>query len=1052
MKKPSDGYRFPIHLTVVSVFVVATLLTATIAIGLQFHFSRGMAIDSALARYQLAAAAAGDYLAAVDSEAGQASQLLAKFPELVRAGKLQPGARDMFAEVMRNNRLFYAIYVALPDGDFHELVNLDSSPIVRAQLQAAPDDRWVQITVTGQSISRRRRFQYFDADFNPRGSRSEYTAYDPTERPWFSGARADRVFKTAPYMFKHLQAPGQTYSTVIAETGAVLGVDITLDALSEYLRTLELGASAEVFLYQETGEVIASNRGRDTGASLPELPALALEDRLRAAVEGLGTIRVSNELDWPPIDYAVSGQPRGYAIELLQTLARMTGLEIEFINGYPWPEFLELFRNRRLEVLQPVFRNAENEKLGIMTRGFLDLPHAIVTTKDHAEVTRLDQLAERTLAIPSGWSIIPIIREHYPEIRILETVTTREALLAVSEGTADATIDVSVILHHTVNQYFMEGFRFHEDIVFTRGEFPRELTFVVRNELPELAEVLNVALAALDETFLEALAARWFGGPDGAVQSADQSTVPYRALMQRPGNGAGAGRMNEQIVGGEKRFVFVSRLDGDRPSRELFGVVVPETELLGPSLSRVKVSILITATCLLFLVPISWLFAVPIVRPIRRLAFENEKIKNRRFNEVAHLETSIVEVHDLSRSIVDMAEAIQQYERQQRELMESLIQLVARAIDEKSPYTAGHCARVPVLAIMLAEAASACDKPPFDGFRFNNDDEFREFKIAAWLHDCGKITTPEHIVDKGSKLETIYNRIHEIRMRFEVLWRDAEIDFLRQLQENPGEADRLETELSSRRRELQDDFQFIANTNVGGESLADEDIARIESLAGTTWERNFDDRLGLSPVEAMRVSGDARPLPAREPLLADRPEHIIVRTRDAEHDPGYGIRMDMPEHLYNLGEVYNLRVSRGTLNREDRFKIQEHMISTIKMLESLPFPPELSRVPRYASTHHETLRGDGYPRRLGADELSIPERIIAVADIFEALTAADRPYKDAKPVSESVEILHRMVEANHIDRNVFELFLTSGVYLEFARQHLDPGQIDEVDVKRYLKR
>ncbi len=1051
MKRGEDGYRYPIHLTVVSVFAIATLVTAAIAISLQFYFSRNLAIDAAASRYQLAATGAADYLAAVDKEAAQALRLLSKFPRLVENGALNPDAREVLAEVMHNNRLFHAIYVALPNGDLHQLVNLESGPQVRAQFQAAERDRWVLISVTGASIARRRELVYFTAVFEPRVQRSEYTAYDPRQRPWFSAARAGEVFKTPPYLFKHVQVPGRTYSTGLGESGVVLAVDITLEALSSYLGSLALGEEADVYLYQPSGEIIATSRERMQVGALPDAPKLVLDGRLREAVDNLGVIRVSNETDWPPIDYAVSGQPKGYAVDLIRLLAGMTGLEVEFVNGYTWPQFIELFKDRKLDVLQPVFANPADAALGRMSAPFLQLDYAAVTRAGTAPLTTLSQLEGRILAMPKGWSVIPLIREHYPSIRVLETETTRHALLAVSAGEADATLDSSVILHYTAEQYFLDNLQFHENLRAERFEMPDKLHLLVRSELQELVEIFDLALTAVREEHRAALSRRWFRGRDAVAQSADQSTVPYRELIALPASREMRGRLVEQQLGGQARFAYVDLLDRRDPDSERFAVVVPAHVLLGPSMEKVRLSILVTAGCLLLLLPISWLFAAPIVRPIRRLAEDNKKIMNRRFDEVDYLQTSIVEVHDLSHSIVDMAASIQQHERQQRELMESLIQLIAQAIDDKSPYTAGHCARVPQLAIMIAEAASASNEPPFDTFRFRSDDEFREFKIAAWLHDCGKITTPEHIVDKGSKLETIYNRIHEVRTRFEVLWRDAEIRYLRALQRNPAAKDELAAKLADEQAQLQEDFAFVARTNVGGEHLSGADMSRIEELAEITWERHFDDRLGLSPLEALRVQGEPAPLPATEQLLCDRPEHILGRTRDTSYDPKFGIRMDVPEHRSNLGEIYNLKVSRGTLTREDRFKIQEHMISTIKMLESLPFPEELSRVPRYASTHHETLRGDGYPRRLSAEELSMPERIMAVADIFEALTAADRPYKEAKPISESIGILHRMVEANHIDRDVFELFLTSGVYLQYAREHLAPGQIDAVDVARYLR-
>ena len=249
---------------------------------------------------------------------------------------------------------------------------------------------------------------------------------------------------------------------------------------------------------------------------------------------------------------------------------------------------------------------------------------------------------------------------------------------------------------------------------------------------------------------------------------------------------------------------------------------------------------------------------------------------------------------------------------------------------------------------------------------------------------------------------------------------------------------------------MRDDFAFVAECNVGGEFLDEDKQQRLLEIAETTWQRRFDNQLGLSPVEELRQADNPAPLPVTEKLLADRPEHIIERTRSTDYDPKLGINMDVPEHLYNLGELYNLSISRGTLTAEDRFKINEHMISTIKMLESLPFPDELKNVPRYASTHHETMRGSGYPRKLPGDQLSIPERILAVADVFEALTASDRPYKKAKPVSVAIDILHKMVEDNHIDRDCFELFLKEGVYLKYAQAYLDPGQVDEVVIDKYL--
>ena len=469
--------------------------------------------------------------------------------------------------------------------------------------------------------------------------------------------------------------------------------------------------------------------------------------------------------------------------------------------------------------------------------------------------------------------------------------------------------------------------------------------------------------------------------------------VPDDALVEIAANPALHGQLRETQLEDETYLAYAAPT-GVENNALYVGILSPLDTVVAPFLDKVKLSIGITAIFLLLLLPLSWVFANPIVRPVRQLAAENDKVQRREYDKVQRIPTRVKELDELSGSMVSMVESIQAHEQAQRVLMDSFIELIGQAIDDKSAYTGGHCERVPELALMLAEHASHSKLPAFQDFHLETDDEWREYRIAAWLHDCGKITTPEHIVDKGSKLETIYNRIHEVRMRFEVLWRDAEIEYWQQLAERPDDQARLAERLQQQQQQLREDFDFVAECNVGGEFLSEDKQARLHELAQTTWQRQFNDRIGLSPVEALRTPPDeASPLPATEHLLSDKPQHIIERTRSTDYPPELGINMQVPEHLYNQGEVYNLSISRGTLTDEDRFKINEHMISTIKMLESLPFPDELKNVPRYASTHHETMKGSGYPRKLPGDQLSIPERMLAVADVFEALTASDRPYK-----------------------------------------------------------
>ncbi|WP_300453074.1 HD domain-containing phosphohydrolase [Accumulibacter sp.] len=387
----------------------------------------------------------------------------------------------------------------------------------------------------------------------------------------------------------------------------------------------------------------------------------------------------------------------------------------------------------------------------------------------------------------------------------------------------------------------------------------------------------------------------------------------------------------------------------------------------------------------------------------------------------------------------------------QKDLFEAFIQLIAAAIDAKSPYTGGHCARVPELTKMLARAASAADSGPYRDFQLSEDD-WEAVHVAAWLHDCGKVTTPEYVVDKATKLETLHDRIHEVRMRFEVLKRDAQIDCLQAIAKGEDEA-AARRRLHAEWQRIDDDFVFVATCNEGGESMAAESVARLRSIAGRTWLRTLDDRIGISQEERQRKAGTPPvPLPAVEPLLADKPEHLIARRpQDAlPADNPWGFRMPVPTLLYNRGEIYNLAIGRGTLSEEERYKINEHIVQTLMMLSQLPFPRHLRQVPEIAGGHHEKMDGSGYPRRLKREQMSPLARMMAIADIFEALTAIDRPYKRGKTLSEAIGIMARLQAEQHIDADLFALFLRSGVHLDYARRFLRPEQIDSVDVDRLL--
>ena len=336
-------------------------------------------------------------------------------------------------------------------------------------------------------------------------------------------------------------------------------------------------------------------------------------------------------------------------------------------------------------------------------------------------------------------------------------------------------------------------------------------------------------------------------------------------------------------------------------------------------------------------------------------------------------------------------------------LFESFIKLIASAIDAKSPYTGGHCSRVPEITMMLAESVNEINDGPFAGIQFT-DKEMYELKIAAWLHDCGKVATPEAVVDKGTKLETIYDRIHTVATRFEVLKRDEEIKYLKKqlkIQKDDSLIENQKEEALKKARSLylkkikqqDDDKAFIEESNIGGEFMSQDRKDRVNKIASYRWKDNGS-----------------------------------------------------PKPFFSEDEIYNLCISRGTLTPEERKIINDHIVVTIDMLEQLPYPKHLRNVPEFAGGHHEKLDGTGYPKGLNHSEMSVQAKIMAIADIFEALTARDRPYKKGKTLSQAMRILGFMKNDAHIDTELFEVFVKEKIYLKYAESFLDPEQIDEVEL------
>ncbi|MFO8041820.1 MAG: HD domain-containing phosphohydrolase [Alkalispirochaeta sp.] len=878
----------------------------------------------------------------------------------------------------------YSVYVGRDSGDFLQ--------IMRAAGRDAPDSAEIIIrSISEVDGVRRQHWTYLDGVGSViRQDRDDAPAYDPRERPWYVEASGSgNTIINNPYRFDALQELGITASRELPDGSGVVGVDLTLAGLQDYVDQTEVFAGGGIALTDGAGTPLAA--GDNIAALVDEVsPSRNGEpESLRRVTDSGGTewfLRydpwtIADEQTWqvitaaPVSDFLGSFVTlRGRMISAVLVLLLLSFPVIYWISRSLTGVLIRLTKEadkiRTFDFSPSSPIRSSIVEFNQLAAGFGAMKDALATrTRDlNANMDQLAKIIELNIAISAENDIN----------RLSELILTGARELTGADGgslylknEAGTHLEFQIVLNQTLG--FAQGGSSGDPITLPPVPLYSE------DGTPNNNNVVTHAFHT-GETFNidDAYNAEQFDF-SGTRRFDESSGYHSKSILTVPLKPRGSG-----IIGAMQ---LLNRID-------------PETGEIGT-------------------------FSPEIQRFVEALS--------------AGAATALY-----NRDLIES----------QKRLFDSMIRLIAGAIDAKSPYTGGHCARVPVLAMMLGREAESVSEGPLSEFAFESDQDWRAFRIGAWLHDAGKVTTPDFVVDKSTKLETIYNRIHEIRTRFEVILRDARIARHEAVLAgaDPDTEDRKLAEIEA---ELTDDYAFVAQCNLGGEFLSEEHVARLNRIAARTWMRHFDDTVGLSWEEATRISEEAlqaaQSLPVEEHLIADKPEQVIPRTSEFyETYEGFDFTIPVPEALYNRGELYNLSIGRGTLTAEERFKINEHVMQTIVMLEELPFPDALRRVPEYAGTHHEALNGSGYPRQLTAGELSIPARVMAIADIFEALTASDRPYKPAKPLSVAVDILSKFRDEGHIDPDLFKLFLTSGAYRQYAEQYLKPEQLDDVDISKYL--
>ncbi len=987
--------RYPLHITLAAVFVTALVVFGVAVIAYSYIQGRRVELLGAedlmdrIGR-QLSADIAGLYQPAqglVDITSKSAIWAGNSLEE--RLAALPP-----VAEALKLNSSISAFYIGYEDGDFFLIRTLNQNRLAGETLEAPAGSAYAIQSIERSPAEMVGTLLFFDEKLELIDRRPlEGTDFDPRERDWYRlGAASDTQIATDYYIFFTTGEVGLTFARRLFNGGGVVGADITLETLEAGLARERVTPSSRLAVTDRTGRVIALSEAELTSA-LPtgsepgsvSMPRLAdLDDpTYRALADRLGDGEGSNRFE---VD--VDGESW---LASATTLPARSGQEILLLTAIPRNELLadvDRIRNRSL----------------LISGVILALAIVVVLWISRNVSKSLRSLASEAADIRR----FKLGRSFNATSRITEV-----AELAETMG----------VMKDSLQQFFKIS------RALSAEKDQRRLLEMILREACKVAHADGGAILmfADDESSLEV-----------AILEIDRAGVHFGGTSEVASPFAPVPVDSELDVAGRPG------LDAET-ARELTTIRINDTaDDFRFDLRRIHERFNHDGyEC-------RSVMSVPLADQKGDLVGLMQLVNARDASgTIAAFDPEVVPFVEALSSDAAVALDLRRLLKAQKDLLEAFIHVVAGAIDAKSPYTHGHCQRVPVIAKRLAKVAHDSAAPPFDDFELS-EDEWYELHIASWLHDCGKVTTPEYVVDKSTKLETLYDRIHEIRTRFELLWRDAEIEHLRVRTEGMPEDPEARRRLEDRRDQIREDWAFIAECNQGEIFMIQERLDRVDRIASQTWERHLDDRLGLSHEELerkKRVPGAN--LPATEYLLADKIEHLIERPGEGPifGDNPHGFNMDVPEHLYNQGEIYNLCIQRGTLTTEERFKINDHIIQTINMLGHLPFPRELKRVTDWAGNHHEKLDGTGYPRRLGEEDLSIPERVMAIADVFEALTATDRPYMRPKTMSVALKIMATMRDSGHLCPDLFELFLDSGVWRDYGEEYLQPEQMDGVDLE-----
>ncbi|MBY7730257.1 HD domain-containing protein [Vibrio splendidus] len=898
--------------------------------------------------------------------------------------------------IFKQNTNLVALFYGSNDGEFRIFRPLSTNKQRLENNAPAKATMMVStINLKGENL-----ISYLDGAHKVLSIVQQESEFNPTTRPWFRNAKPDGTIKLSePYLFYFLKKNGITLSRRTYEGNHVVGADFTLDSLSSQISQLAYSPQSRLALFDQYFNLLGQHQ---LDLAIPNLSPLGDNNRSNSNIGD--NKRSGSEQSQQLFNIPKRAQMAALKSSVLAPLIsdeekfNLNLKNIEY-NLNTWALTLtpvELTQDVTLYLAEATPHNdllsdliSMRDKQVAVAIGMLFICFGIVWLV----ANRLSQPLNTLMQLTDNIARFDFRRTHYPKSMIKEVANLAHSIELMEHTLHDL---INLLRDTAGNQEFsiLAKNIAHQSYLITKAE--TIVLFTQSEEKDVFDTAANLAIIPFKADINDFI-----------------KHTPWLLCQLKSGETIHLNR-EDNVLNYYQDSIFNSDL------------------YLFPLLNREKLLVGIVV--------------IGYERPITKIQADKHAFLR-----------ELLSFAEIAKDNIDQMQ-------QQKDMLNAFIELIASAIDTKSPYTGGHCQRVPELTKWLTQATIDDDRY-YPQFSLDNK-QWEELMLAAWLHDCGKVTTPEYVVDKATKLETIYDRIHEVRMRFELLKQQAETDYWKAIANGALQEEQLKI-LEQSVSELDEEFAFVAECNLGGESMTDEQLERLDQIAMRQWKRTLDDQLGLSWSEKERFNpqqdttekSEAEPVrkdqtfPVMEPLLADKPEHKIPW--DNGFNPAdvwqEAFVLKPGEVKYNQGELHNLKVRRGTLNDEERFMINDHIIQTFTMLNKLPYPSYLKNIPDIASGHHERIDGKGYPRGLNEDQLPLPSRAMAIADVFEALTSSDRPYKKGKLLSESLNIMTDMATSGHIDPKLYLLFLENKIYDKYAERFLEANQRCEIDQSKHIE-